>query len=221
MSITEQNKNRYPKNWPEISKRIRFDRANGRCECAGECGLDHSGRCDGQHGFPNKINGATVVLATAHLDHTPENCNDTNLKAMCQRCHNNYDRHHRKQNSIKTRAKRTESFIESFGRGAALYRAMTNSSQTFLAKTIGVCGPEMSRKINLKRGWTINQLEKIIDALGCVVLLPHEVSVPADEFRALKHFADSAYKPKPIIPDHLKDEWLALRTLARKSLEGE
>ena len=33
----------------------------------------------------------------AHLDHTPENCSDDNLKALCQRCHNRYDAEHRKQ----------------------------------------------------------------------------------------------------------------------------
>lgn len=32
-----------------------------------------------------------VVLTVAHLDHTPENCADDNLKAWCQRCHNIYD----------------------------------------------------------------------------------------------------------------------------------
>jgi len=31
------------------------------------------------------------VLTVAHLDHTPENCEPQNLKAMCQRCHNKYD----------------------------------------------------------------------------------------------------------------------------------
>jgi len=30
-------------------------------------------------------------LTVAHLDHTPENCADDNLKALCQRCHNRYD----------------------------------------------------------------------------------------------------------------------------------
>jgi len=32
-----------------------------------------------------------VVLTVAHLDHTPEHCDDANLKAWCQRCHNTYD----------------------------------------------------------------------------------------------------------------------------------
>ena len=36
-----------------------------------------------------------IVLTTAHLDHTPENCEDSNLLALCQKCHNNYDQEHR------------------------------------------------------------------------------------------------------------------------------
>lgn len=36
-----------------------------------------------------------IVLTVAHLDHQPENCDPENLKAMCQKCHNNYDREHR------------------------------------------------------------------------------------------------------------------------------
>ena len=29
----------YPKDWDEFSRRIRFERAEGRCECLGDCGL--------------------------------------------------------------------------------------------------------------------------------------------------------------------------------------
>jgi len=32
-----------------------------------------------------------VILTVAHLDHIPEHCDDANLRAMCQRCHNAYD----------------------------------------------------------------------------------------------------------------------------------
>jgi hypothetical protein len=31
------------------------------------------------------------VLTTSHLDPVPEHCDDTNLRAMCQRCHLAYD----------------------------------------------------------------------------------------------------------------------------------
>jgi hypothetical protein len=97
--IRPENKLRYPEDWRAISDRIRFDRAEGRCECAGECGrhalasLD-DGRCPNRHGMPAYGTGSKVVLTTAHLDHTPENCEDDNLKAMCQGCHLHYDKDH-------------------------------------------------------------------------------------------------------------------------------
>ncbi len=36
-----------------------------------------------------------IVLTVAHLDHLPEHCDDDNLKALCQQCHNRHDRRHR------------------------------------------------------------------------------------------------------------------------------
>lgn len=47
-----------------------------------------------------------VVLTIAHLDHTPENCDDENLKAWCQRCHLRYDVNHHKATAQETRRKR-------------------------------------------------------------------------------------------------------------------
>lgn len=81
---------RYPKDWKAISARIR-ERAKGQCECVGECGLHHAHRCIEANGLPAVFANGKVVLTTAHLDHTPENCDDANLKAMCQRCHLRYD----------------------------------------------------------------------------------------------------------------------------------
>lgn len=57
---------RYPENWHEISAYIRFERAGGRCECTGECGL-HEGRCEAEHGKAHPVTGSRVVLTTAHL----------------------------------------------------------------------------------------------------------------------------------------------------------
>lgn len=47
--------------------------------------------CRAAHGERHPITNGKVVLTTGHLDHTPENCGDHNLKAWCQRCHNTYD----------------------------------------------------------------------------------------------------------------------------------
>lgn len=77
MPIRPENKARYPKNWKQISLRIR-ERAGNKCE---DCGVANYSMRD----------GSKIVLTVAHLDHTPENCGDDNLKAWCQRCHNRYD----------------------------------------------------------------------------------------------------------------------------------
>ena len=112
MPIRKENRDRYPSDWKAISQRVRFDRAGGRCECEGECGLRHvvndegaqldlppscwipsvpGGRCAAMNGEKHPTTKSVVVLTVAHLDHTPENCDNDNLKAMCQRCHNSYD----------------------------------------------------------------------------------------------------------------------------------
>jgi len=103
--VRPENKSRYPADWPEISKEIRFVRAGGRCECAGECGRGtHGGRCPNVHGGKAYSTGSKVVLTTAHLDHTPENCDPANLKAMCQGCHLHYDKDHHAETASRTRA---------------------------------------------------------------------------------------------------------------------
>lgn len=89
MPISPENKKLYPKDWAEISARIRYDRAGNRCE------KDVDGyRCKAINGESHPITGSTVVLTVAHLDHDPANCDDSNLMAMCQRCHLRYDAHH-------------------------------------------------------------------------------------------------------------------------------
>jgi 5-methylcytosine-specific restriction endonuclease McrA len=77
MPIRPENKARYPKDWKQISLRIR-ERAGNKCE---DCGVENYSIRD----------GSKIVLTVAHLDHAPENCADDNLKAWCQRCHNRYD----------------------------------------------------------------------------------------------------------------------------------
>jgi len=89
MPISAENQKRYPKNWKEISFRIRHFRAGGKCEHV----IDGE-RCNAENGRAHPITGSTVVLTVAHLDHQPENCADDNLEAMCQRCHLRYDSHH-------------------------------------------------------------------------------------------------------------------------------
>jgi hypothetical protein len=73
---------RYPENWREISDSIRFGRAKGKCEKKG---------CEAVHLQPHPLTGSRVILATAHLNHIPEDNRPGNLMAMCQRCHLLYD----------------------------------------------------------------------------------------------------------------------------------
>lgn len=47
-----------------------------------------------------------IVLTIAHLDEEIENCADSNLKALCQRCHNILDLPMRQRNARMTRRSR-------------------------------------------------------------------------------------------------------------------
>lgn len=104
LPIRPENRARYPKNWDAISKTAK-DTAGWRCACRGECGRGtHTGRCPNVHGGAAYGTGSKVVLTTAHLDHTPENCAPDNLVPMCQGCHLHYDRHHHAETRARTRA---------------------------------------------------------------------------------------------------------------------
>jgi predicted nucleic-acid-binding Zn-ribbon protein len=121
MPIKPENKNRYSKDWKQISERIRFVRAGNKCETCGvknyETGyrdltgkfwtvqeimdlLDDTGYdifCHELSHIDVDVKPIKIVLTVAHLDHQPENNDDSNLKALCQKCHNNYDRSHRNE----------------------------------------------------------------------------------------------------------------------------
>jgi hypothetical protein len=107
-----RNANLYPPDWPELSYRIRFGRAKGRCECVGECGLHNrtggSRRCIELHGEAAKWAKGRVVLTVAHLNHNPADCRDENLKAMCNRCHLRLDTKLHVRNAATTRQKKQE-----------------------------------------------------------------------------------------------------------------
>ena len=115
MPIKPENRKRYPKDWKEISARIRFDRAKGRCECDGRCGHDHGGRCEAMHGMPHPVTGSKVVLTTMHLDHEPENCDEENLLAGCQKCHLSYDAEHHAKTRRATKEKERRRILDKAG----------------------------------------------------------------------------------------------------------
>ena len=118
MPIRSDLRSLYGPDWDSISQRIRFDRANGRCEACGRSHgaivftLANGGWVDpatGEARFtgPLRFTGQTrVYLSTAHMDHDPANRADDNLAAWCQRCHLRHDApHHRAQRRITLRSR--------------------------------------------------------------------------------------------------------------------
>lgn len=133
MPIRPENKARYPKDWPAISARIRL-RAGNKCEECGVENYALGGRNksgDWLAAWPIGTDGlrttwpqpgewawcgdeetqgkahlriVRIVLTVAHLNHTPEDCADDNLRCWCQRCHNRYDVAHRRK-GIEERAR--------------------------------------------------------------------------------------------------------------------
>lgn len=93
MPIKPENLARYPANWQEVRARI-LERAGNRCEWPG---------CGARNGHAHPVTSSRVVLTIAHLDHTPEHCEDENLMAMCQLHHLRYDQKHHQQNAYQTR----------------------------------------------------------------------------------------------------------------------
>ena len=114
----------YPIDWPQLSARIRFDRAKGQCEGCGRphgrfvCHLgdgrwwdpergtwrDGQGRALRAIDLENllaRISTTRVILATAHRDHDPTNNRVRNLVASCQRFHILHDRdEHRRRRRL-------------------------------------------------------------------------------------------------------------------------
>jgi 5-methylcytosine-specific restriction endonuclease McrA len=129
MPISPENKARYPKDWKAISLRVR-ERAGQKCEfCNAPNGevIDRSSDGSAYMLMDGQVFSATdgealgyargsewpscgrltkVVLTVAHLDHTPENCAEENLKALCQRCHLTYDAKHHAKNAAATRRRK-------------------------------------------------------------------------------------------------------------------
>lgn len=133
MPIRASEKARYPKEWPAISQRIRQRAGGRCEFCGvANYALGGRRKSDGawmpahpkgerllrlewpkpgevwwcgdtENQGTAKLKIVRIVLTVAHLDHTPENCADENLKALCQRCHLVYDAKHHAKNAAATR----------------------------------------------------------------------------------------------------------------------
>jgi len=105
MPIKEENKKLYPENWKEISEYIRFERAGNKCEVCGLPNYAYVNKHTRELCLEDEENAIKIVLTVAHLDHNPTNNDPNNLKAMCQKCHNSYDRKHRDETIIEKKLK--------------------------------------------------------------------------------------------------------------------
>jgi hypothetical protein len=72
MPIRPENKIRYPANWPQISDRIRFERAGGRCESAGECDRHPGQPCTAVHGEPHPVTRSRGLTGPTPKDLGPQ-----------------------------------------------------------------------------------------------------------------------------------------------------
>lgn len=145
MPIRPEDRGRYPADWPQISRRIREERAGARCECTGQCGADHAHhgndrRCDAQHGEPHPITQSMVVLTVAHLDRTPEHNADKNLLAMCQDCHLAYDIEDHLAQGLWTRS---------------LNRLAERRNHELFAPPLGPVGPRKDPEPTLDHVWRL------------------------------------------------------------------
>ena len=126
------DRSRYPKDWREISRRIRFERAGGRCEWCGIPNYALRDRESSMHVTAEEMqelktemvpfdleDAVMIVLTVAHLgvdkpDGTPGDkrdtmdCREENLAALCQRCHLNFDRQQHLQNRMRNRRRALE-----------------------------------------------------------------------------------------------------------------
>ena len=121
MPIRPENKALYPPDWPAV--RVRILERDGHC-CK-QCGVpdraigwrDDKGEfhivardgnrqrlADEQFTFGDVRKLILIVLTIAHLhDPNPANCDDANLGALCQRCHNILDMPMRQANAAASR----------------------------------------------------------------------------------------------------------------------
>jgi hypothetical protein len=106
------NYNNYPSNWKTVIRPAILERAKGCCE---QCGVKNhslihrngSGMNDwvywpeGMESESWSLDGLKstfIVLTISHTDHDTTHNDYSNLRALCQKCHLNHDKHYHRSN---------------------------------------------------------------------------------------------------------------------------
>ena len=106
-----KNRHLYPSNWNAIALEIK-QQANWQCQnCGKQCRRTGQSLANFVAAYPDaKTKPIRYTLTVAHLDHTPSNCDRTNLKALCSVCHLRYDtQHHINSRRVNKRKQLEES----------------------------------------------------------------------------------------------------------------
>jgi len=137
----------YASNWEGISRHIRFDRAHGRCEKCGApdgklilrstvdperylileddgvyytVGGDVVRMSEMPDEFALAERDVKVVLTVHHIDFDPSNNDESNLLALCARCHLIADQKNHMKHAKQTRQRKHGEALESAGQGRLL-----------------------------------------------------------------------------------------------------
>lgn len=107
---------KYPKDWKTVIRPRILKRADNKCEFCGAENYAQGWRGDDGYFYDFKkvsslgkstdmINRKTIkiVLTISHQDHDITNNCDSNLKALCQKCHLNHDKDHHKKTRLNNK----------------------------------------------------------------------------------------------------------------------
>jgi len=81
--MKKEKRKRYSDNWELISLYVRKIIANDKCQF---CGVQNGSN------ITRNNRKVKIALTVAHLNHNESDNRGENLKALCQKCHLNYDR---------------------------------------------------------------------------------------------------------------------------------
>jgi hypothetical protein len=118
----------YHPDWRWITRQIK-EQAGDRCEFCGVANRTRYIRIgdtilervhDDETALCRHRKCQRIVLTVAHLDHDRTNNDPANLRALCQRCHLNWDREHHATNAAKTRRRNRDAAVAATGQGVLL-----------------------------------------------------------------------------------------------------